>query len=38
MLFGFIVGFIAGLAVGWTFAQPQWAKDLWAKIKSKVTG
>lgn len=28
-----IVGFVAGLVVGWNFLpQPQWVKDLLAKI------
>ena len=32
-MFGFILGAVVGLVVGWNFLpQPQWAKDLVAKI------
>lgn len=30
-------GFIAGLVVGWNLLpQPQWVKDLWNKLVSKI--
>lgn len=38
MVFG-IICFVAGLVVGWNFLpQPDWVKDLIAKIVAKVNG
>jgi hypothetical protein len=35
-MFGFIVGLIIGGAICWNFPQPQWAKDLQAKVMSYI--
>lgn len=35
---GYFIAFIGGLIVGWQFPQPQWVKDLWAKVKAKISG
>jgi len=32
-----IIGLIVGVAIGWMFPQPQWVKDLFAKIKGSVS-
>ena len=34
-MFGFIIGLIVGLAVGWNLSQPKWAKDLQDKVTGK---
>lgn len=34
-MFGFIVGVIVGLVVGWNLPQPKWARDLQDKITNK---
>jgi hypothetical protein len=31
-MFTFLFGVIVGLAVGWNFPQPPWAKDVQAKV------
>lgn len=36
-MFGFVTTtvvlvFVAGVAVGWTFPQPEWVKTLWNKV------
>lgn len=32
---GFLLGLVVGAVVGWHVPQPQWAKDLFAKITAK---
>jgi len=32
-MFEFIIGLVIGVAIGWFIPQPQWAKDLFAKVK-----
>lgn len=31
-MFGFIVGVVVGLAVGWNLPQPQWAREIQKNI------
>lgn len=31
-MFTLLVGVIIGLAIGWNLPQPQWAKDIQAKV------
>lgn len=31
-MFTFLFGVVIGLAVGWNFPQPQWAKDIQTKV------
>ncbi len=33
----FVIGLVVGTIIGWLVPQPQWAKDLFAKIKEKAT-